>query len=331
MDRKVPRPCAHQHTAGGIGPCPRAHQHKAVGTCDTGDPVFNDFPGVHRGPDSGIRRMFALRLPHVDVEGSGFGYHESDALMSFTNFVLGLFNYTWSGDHKAYQAAALGVKWHEMQSYHRDMMKVPDGKRVVSVFAALDEDLYSVDGTDTVFVPHRREGLPRPRDPIPIPLRRGDLFLLYGDLVHAGGCTPLSKPGVMVETSAFLGIATIPVTYSYTVGVRVPFWGLEESRNVDGPKCCTISGCRKKATKDCFSCGVPRLCATHEGELCPACSHISVGSNASAATSAPQAPGFPVGVTCLLPVLTSKLHLALHPLSAPPPNPFRPDDHCNVR
>ena len=37
--------------------------------CDTWDPVFDDFPGVHGGPDSGNRRIFALRLPHVDVEG----------------------------------------------------------------------------------------------------------------------------------------------------------------------------------------------------------------------------------------------------------------------
>ena len=74
------------------------------------------------------------------------------------------------------------------------MMKVPDGKRVVSVFAALDEDLYSVDGTDTVFLPHYPDGLPRPWQPIPIPLRGGDLFILYSGSVHAGGGTPLSKP-----------------------------------------------------------------------------------------------------------------------------------------
>ena len=49
------------------------------------------------------------------------------------------------------------------------------------------------------------------------------------------------------------------------------------------------------------------------------------------AASAPQALVFPVGVTCVLPVLTSTLHLALHPLPAPPANPFRRDDHCNVR
>ena len=109
--------------------------------CDTWDPSFNDFPVVHRGPDSGNRRMFALRLPHGDVEGSGVGYHECEALMSFTNFVLSLFNNTWRRDHKAYQAAAIGAKGREMQSYHRDMMKVPDGRRVVFVFAALDEDL----------------------------------------------------------------------------------------------------------------------------------------------------------------------------------------------
>ena len=81
-----------------------------------------------------------------------------------------------------------------MQSYHREMMKVPARKRVASVFAAFDEDSDSVDGTDTVFLPHSREGLPRPWDPIPIPLRCGDLFVLYSDLVHAGGCTPPSKP-----------------------------------------------------------------------------------------------------------------------------------------
>ena len=218
--------------------------------CDPWDGVFNDFPGVHRGPDLGNRRMFALRLPHVDIQGSGVGYHECEALMSFTNLVLGFFNNTWSGDHKAYQAAAIGAKGREMQSYHRDMMKVPDGKRVVSIFASLDEDLYSVDGTDTVFLPHSREGFPHPWDPIPIPLRRGDLFVLYSDLVHAGGCRPLSKPASWWRRVLFLGTATIPVTYSYTVRGHVLFWGLEESCDVDGPERCTISGCWRKSTKD---------------------------------------------------------------------------------
>ena len=239
--------------------------------------------------------------------------------------------HTWDGDHKTYQAAAVGAKGREMQSYHRDMMKVPDGKRVVSVFAALDEDLSSVDGTDTVFLPHSREGVPRPWDPIPIPLQRGDSFVLYSDLVHAGGCTPFFKQESWWRRVLFFGIATIPVTYSYMVGVRVPFWGLEESCDVDGPERCTISGCRKNTTKHCFSCGVPRLCATHEGELCLACSQLIIGSKATAVASAPPALGFPVGVTCLLPVLTSTLYLALHPVPAPPPNPFRPDDKYNVR
>ena len=61
--------------------------------------------------------------------------------MSFTNRVLGLFNNTWSGDHKAYQAAEIGAKGREMQSYRRDMMKVPDGKRVVSIFCGLGRGL----------------------------------------------------------------------------------------------------------------------------------------------------------------------------------------------
>ena len=162
------------------------------------------------------------------------------------------------------------------------------------------------------------------------PFRCDAVTCLYSDLVHAGGRTPLSKPESWWRRVLFLGIATIPVTYSYMVGLHVLFWVLEESRDVDAPERCTISGCRKKATKDCFSCGVPRLRATHEGVLCPACSQVGVGSKASAVAIAPQAPGFPVNVTCLLPAVTSTLHLALHPLPAPPPNPFRPDDHCNL-
>ena len=159
--------------------------------CYSWELVFNDFSGVHRGPDWGNTRMFALRPPNVDVEGSGVGYHECEALMSFTKLVLRLLKNRWSDDHKAYQAAAIGAKGRELQSYHRDMMKVPDGKSVVFVFADLDEDLYSVDGT---FLPHSREGLLRPWDPIPIPLRRGDCFFFYSHLVHAGRCTPISKP-----------------------------------------------------------------------------------------------------------------------------------------
>ena len=237
--------------------------------------------------------------------------------MSFASFVLGLFNNTRSGDHKGYQAAAIGAKGREIQSYHRDMMKVLDGKRVVFVFVALDEDLYSVHGTDNVFLPHSREGLPRPWDPIPIPLRHGDFFVLSSDLVSAGRCTLLSKPASWWRRVLFLGIATIPVTYSYTVGVRVPCWGLKERRDVDGPKRCSISGCRKKGAKDSFSCGVPRLCAIHEGELCPACSQVSVGSKASEAASAPRGAGVSSWGHLFASLLTSTLHLALHPLPAP--------------
>ena len=74
--------------------------------------------------------------------------------------------------------------------------------------------------------------------------------------------------------------------------------------------------------------GLPRLCATYEGELCPACSHVSVGSKARAAASTFQALRFLVSVTCLLPVVSSTLHLALQPLLAPPPNPFQQVDQC---
>ena len=90
-----------------------------TGPYDTWDSVYNDFLAVHRGPDWGNRRMFALLLPHVAVEGSSVGYNECQALLSFTNFVLSLFNNTWSGDHKAYPAATVGATGREMQCYHR--------------------------------------------------------------------------------------------------------------------------------------------------------------------------------------------------------------------
>ena len=108
-------------------------------------------------------------------------YHECEVLMSFANFVLRLFNNTWIGDHEAYHNGHNGCQG---ASFHRDMMKVPDGKRMVSVFTVLDEDLYSDDGTDTVFLPHSCKGLPHPWHPIPIPLRHDDSFVLYNDLVH---------------------------------------------------------------------------------------------------------------------------------------------------
>ena len=127
----------------------------------------------------------------------------------------------------------------------------------------------------------------------------------------------------------FLGIATTPVTYPYTIGIRLPFGGLEDGCEVAGTEEYVISRCRNKATKKCFSSGVPRLCACHEGEMCPACSIVRVGSNVNAAGA--QILGFPFEVTCLLLVLSSKLHLALNPVLAPPPSPLRPNDHSNIK
>ena len=261
-------------------------------SCETWDSIFNAFSGVHPRADSGNRTMFALRLPHVDFARSGLGYHECEALMSFTSFILRLLNNRSSRAYKASEAAAIRAQGREMQSHHGDVMKVSDGKRVVSVYTALDEDLYSVDGTDTVFLP--QEFAPS-LGPYCHSARRGDLFVFCMDSVHAGGCIPLSKPESWWRRTLLLGIATIPVRCSYTVGAGIRFGGLEDGRNVDGRAPDTISGFRKKATKGCFRCGVPRLCVTYEGELCLACWQVCVGSMASAAASAPRTPGFQSG------------------------------------
>ena len=89
------------------------------------------------------------------------------------------------------------------------------------------------------------------------------------------------------------------------VGVCVLFWAMEDGHDIIGPERFAIVGCWKKVMKDCFSYGAPRLCATHEGELCPACLPVSVGCKAAAGAGAPQTLGFPVGVIYLLPVLSS--------------------------
>ena len=106
--------------------------------------------------------MYALRLPHVDAKQTGLFTHECDPLLSFATFVGGLFSTTWSGDHQAYQVANMGAKGRALQSFQRDMMKIPDGKRAVSVFATLNEELCNADGTKSVFLPHSRNGLPHP-------------------------------------------------------------------------------------------------------------------------------------------------------------------------
>ena len=106
--------------------------------------------------------MYALRPPHVDAEQTGLFTHECDPLMSFAIFVGGLLRTTWSGDHQAYQVANMGAKGRALQSFHRDMMKIPDDKRAVSLFAMLNEELCNADGNESVFLPHSRNELPRP-------------------------------------------------------------------------------------------------------------------------------------------------------------------------
>ena len=223
-----------------------------------------------------------------------------------------------------------------MQSFHRNMMKVPNGKRVVSILATLDDDLYSNDGTDVL--PHSREGLPRLWDPIPIPLRCGDLFILYGDLVHVGGCTRLSKPESWWKRVLFLGIATIPVTYSLLtthvlttnthLRARRTWLPLVTGTKPQHPTTKAVLGGLLLTTRD--------RTALRTNKPAAILRTPKQNANSDRVQRVQQLVlltcwAFQSGVTCLLPVLSSTLRLALHPLPAPPPNLFRLDDHSNVR
>ena len=65
----------------------------------------------------------------------------------------------------------------------------------------------------------------------------------------------------------FLGMATIPVTYTYTVEVRVPFWGLRVSGDVDGPDRSPLSDCWKKDTRWLQLWSAEALCHSRGGAV----------------------------------------------------------------
>ena len=163
---------------------------------DQWDPIFQQYPGVHRGPDANDRRVLSAPLPATrgDIRHSEITYHDLPATTNLSNFILEIVNEAFDSKHILYNSAHAAPRGHERQSVHHDMHKICGGLRALTVFYVENYDLDANHGTDTIILPNIRAGLPQPWDPVPIDLRRGNFFVFYSDLIHAGGAMPLSLP-----------------------------------------------------------------------------------------------------------------------------------------
>ena len=163
---------------------------------DQWDPIFQQYPDVHRGHDAGDRRILSARLPATrgNIQYSDITYHDLPTTTDLSNFILEIVNKALDCKHVLYNSAHVATQGHERQSVHRNMHKILGGLCALTVFYAENYDLNANDGTDTIVLPGSRAGLPHPWDPVPIDLRRWNFFVLYSDLIHAGGVVPLSLP-----------------------------------------------------------------------------------------------------------------------------------------
>ena len=139
----------------------------------------------------------------------------------------------------------------------------------MTLFYAENYDLDANDGTDRIILPGSRAGLPQLWDPVPIDLRRGNFFVLYSDLIHAGGVVPRSLPAG--RKVAFPGLANFPVTYQFAQGIHVPFWAFEKHPSESAKPRCAMKKCRKNPTDKSFACNTSLLCKDHAAGRCPAC------------------------------------------------------------
>ena len=239
---------------------------------DEWDPISHRYVGVHRGPDAGDRRILSARLPRTrgDIQYSEIMYHDVPSTTNLSNFILEIINKALDSKHVLYNFAHVAAQGHERQSVHRDMHKIPGGLRMLTVFYAENYDVDANDGINTSILPGSKAGLPQPWDPVPIDLRHGNFFVLYSDLIHAGGAVPLSLPSDWWRKVGFLGLATFPVTYQFTQGIHVPFWAFKKHPVESTKPRCSMEKCRKNPTDKCFVCGrtMQRPC----GRTVP-CSH----------------------------------------------------------
>ena len=211
------------------------------------------------------------------------------------------------------------------------MHKIGPGRRALTVFYAENYDLNANDGTDTIMLPASRGGLPQPWEPLPVELIRGSFFVMYLDLIHAGGAVPRTRPSDSWRKVGFLGVANFPVTYQFTVGLHLPFWAQpdQQGTTLNTKPRCSMERCRKQPTTIYFACNLSPLCKDHSALLCPGCDQLQPRQQeeqeAADTSSADKLMSLDCGITCYMPVDVTALYLLLQALPAPPPMPFRVD------
>ena len=213
------------------------------------------------------------------------------------------------------------------------------------VFYAENYDLNANDGTDTIMLPPSRGGLPQPWEPVPVEVIRGAFFVMYSDLIHAGGAVPRTRLSESWRKVGFLGVANFPITYQFLVGLQLPFWAQPDHQGttLNTKPRCSMQRCRKQPTSTCVACNLSPLCKDHSALLCPGCDQLQPPQQeeqqATDPNSADKVMSFDCGITCYMPVDVTALYLLLQALPAPPPMPFRVDvplptvkpNDCQVR
>ena len=149
--------------------------------------------------------------------------------MELSNFILDVINKVLDDKNEVHNSAHVGAQRLERQSVHRNMHKIPASYYALTIFYAVNYDFHANHGTDAIILSGSQAGLPRPRNPVPLDLRRGEFFVKYSDLIHAGAAVPMLLPFNSWRKVGFLGLAIFPVTYQFTQGIHVLFWFFKEA------------------------------------------------------------------------------------------------------
>ena len=90
------------------------------------DAIFQQYPGVHRGPNAGDRRILNARMPATrgDMQYSKSTYHDLTATTDLSNFILGLINKALDCKLVLCNPAHVPAQAHKRQSVPRDMQKI---------------------------------------------------------------------------------------------------------------------------------------------------------------------------------------------------------------
>ena len=79
------------------------------------DPIFQQYLGVHRGPDASDRRILSARLPATwgDIWSLEIVYHDLPATTDLSNFILEIVNKALDCKNILYNSAHVAAQGHE--------------------------------------------------------------------------------------------------------------------------------------------------------------------------------------------------------------------------